>query len=189
MPQKISLKGDEKKIYVEVGFGNGDFTIHLSKKFPEAEIVGIEISKKSIEKLKKKIEKEGINNIGIIHSDAKIAISSFPDNSISAIFFNFPDPWWKRRHRKRRLFNIDFIKLLSKKLKSGGIIEIATDHLEYGGEILRNFERTKLFQPGFGSYPALTFVLDRKRTKYEEKFWRMGKTILYMKFVKPHPLS
>jgi tRNA (guanine-N7-)-methyltransferase len=185
MLEKVSSIEGEKKIYVEVGFGNGDFTIYLSKKFPEAEVVGIEISKKSIEKLKKKIEKEGIKNIRIIHSDAKIALSSFPDNSISAIFFNFPDPWWKRRHRKRRLFTADFISLLSKKLKSGGAIEIATDHLHYGGEIWRNFESSALFRFGFGNYPVLTFVLNKKKTKYEEKYWRMGKTILYMKFVKP----
>jgi len=189
MLQKILSVEDEKEIYVEVGFGNGDFTIYLSKKFPCAEIIGIEISKKSIEKLKKKIDKEGIKNIRIIHSDAKIAIASFPDNSISGIFFNFPDPWWKRRHRKRRLFNMDFISLLSKKLKAGGIVEIATDHLQYGGEIWRNFESSALFHPGFGNYPVLTFLLNRKRTKYEEKYWRMGKTILYMKFVKPHILS
>ncbi len=189
MLQEVFSAGNEKIIYVEVGFGNGDFTIHLAKKNPDAEIIGIEISKKSIEKLKKKVEKEGINNIRIIHADARMALSSFPDNSISCIFFNFPDPWWKRKHRKRRLFTPEFIKLLSRKLKENGRVEIATDHIEYGGEIMKNFEMSGIFYSEFGNYPALPFILDRKRTKYEEKFWRMGKTILYMRFVKHYNLS
>lgn len=183
MLQKISSE-NERKVYVEVGFGNGDFTISLAKREPDAEIIGIEISKKSVEKLKKKVKEEGIGNIKIIHSDARTALLSFQDNFIDAVFFNFPDPWWKRRHRKRRLFTIEFINLIFKKLKKEGIVEIATDHLEYAGEILRNFEKSGLFSPGFGNYPTVTFLLDRNKTKYEEKFWRMGKTILYMRFVR-----
>lgn len=180
---KFEGKGN---FYVEIGFGNGDFTIFLAKTHPDATVVGIEVSGKCVEKLKKKAERDGMGNLIVLRMDGRHALSTlFLDSSIDGIYFNFPDPWWKKRHRERRLFSEDFIRLLWRKLKNGGYVEIATDHLEYMGKILRNFEKFGYFRPGFGRYPLVTFLFNREPTRYEEKYRMMGKTITYLRFIKP----
>lgn len=174
-----------KRIIVEAGFGNGEFTIFLAKKYPDSTVVGVEVSGKSIEKLKRKMERDGISNIKIIKGDIRSVLSFFPDSSIDSFYCNFPDPWWKNRHKKRRIFSEEFIKILFNKMKPGGMVEICTDHTEYSGFIMRNFERFGRFLPGFGKYPIVNFLFREFRTKYEEKFIKMCKTIYYFRFLKP----
>ncbi len=112
----------------EVGFGRGVFLRHWSKTFPERNIIGVEIRKSIVTLLGERVEKEGIDNAHLIHGNAEIALEdTLEDNSLDNIFIFHPDPWFKKRHHKRRVVRPQFLSIAEKKLKPGGKLYISTD--------------------------------------------------------------
>ena len=104
--------------------------------------------------------KEGLTNIRVAYSDGVQVLRDWiSDESLSAIFAFFPDPWPKKRHNKRRLFRGEIVELMLKKLKPGGEIIAATDWAEYGKQMLEVLPNSKLLvRPSW-----------RPVTKYERK--------------------
>lgn len=177
--------GNVGNVIVEAGFGSGDFMLYLANKYPASVIIGVEVSERAIEKLKRKVIRADFKNIRIVKGNIRDVLKLFPDASIDYFCCNFPDPWWKKRHKKRRIFNKEFVSILFRKMKSEGIVEICTDHIEYAGFIIRNFEEFDGFLPGYGEYPLVNFSFREFRTKYEKKFLKVGKTLCYFKFLRP----
>lgn len=173
-------------IVVEIGFGNGEFLLHLAEKNPDKGFLGIELSLISHRKALKKIVKKDFDNILLIKMDARIAIPFFiPDEKISAFYFNFPDPWFKRRHHKRRFFKEDMVRALYRKLKNGGFVEISTDWGEYAYEIVDSFLKVRGFKSAY-PYPFfINFHPSRFKTKYERTHHlQHGDPVYYIKFFK-----
>ncbi|RMF55102.1 MAG: tRNA (guanosine(46)-N7)-methyltransferase TrmB, partial [Calditrichaeota bacterium] len=104
---------------VEIGFGNGEFLMNWARQQPDWNFVGVELSLASMERILKRIHQSGIRNVKPIHEDARFAIREFfPDNSIRHVMMNFPDPWFKERHKHRRLLNESFIRTLAAVLEN-----------------------------------------------------------------------
>jgi tRNA (guanine-N(7)-)-methyltransferase len=116
------------KIYVEIGFGNGEFLVEMAKRESSSIFIGFEISGISVEKLRSRVKRENLKNVFCIREDGFWGLYfCFPDSSIDKIFINFPDPWPKRRHEKRRITERKKLILFFRKLKPEGKIEILTD--------------------------------------------------------------
>jgi tRNA (guanine-N7-)-methyltransferase len=112
----------------EVGFGRGIFLRHWAKTFPERNIIGVEVRKNIVSILNERIKKENIENTHLIHGSAEIALEdTLADHSLDNIFVFHPDPWFKKRHHKRRVVRPQFLKLAAKKLKPGGKLYVSTD--------------------------------------------------------------
>ncbi len=115
-------------IYVEIGFGNGEFLVEMAKREKSSVFIGFEISGIGIEKLRSRVRKENLKNVLCIREDGFWGLHfCFPDSSIDKIFINFPDPWPKRKHEERRITTRKKLILLHEKLKAEGKIEILTD--------------------------------------------------------------
>jgi tRNA (guanine-N7-)-methyltransferase len=115
-------------IYVEIGFGNGEFLVEMAKREKSSVFIGFEISGIGIEKLRSRVMKENLKNVLCIREDGFWGLHfCFSDSSIDKIFINFPDPWPKRKHEKRRITTRKKLILLYTKLKPEGKIEILTD--------------------------------------------------------------
>ncbi|MFC1485147.1 tRNA (guanosine(46)-N7)-methyltransferase TrmB [bacterium] len=113
---------------LEIGFGRGIFLRNYAKKYSKRNIIGAEVRKPAVDLLRSKISSEKIQNVFLIHGEAKICLEDMINNeSLDKIFIFHPDPWLKRRHAKRRIIQIDFMELLYKKLKQNGKIYISTD--------------------------------------------------------------
>ncbi|MDE2750879.1 MAG: tRNA (guanosine(46)-N7)-methyltransferase TrmB [Chloroflexota bacterium] len=162
-------------LIVEIGFGNGDFLIHLAQTQPDCNILGFEVSSQSMDKAEAKIDKLGLTNARAIHSRAETALNCLlPPETAQAFHINYPDPWFKKKHRRRRLIQRDTVNLLTSRLAAGGRLLLATDIIEYAEMAHEILSRT----PGLTNQLASPWTQQlegRFRTKYELKGYREGR--------------
>ena len=117
-----------KKIYIEIGMGKGDFITKIASLDPENIYIGIELSRQvlalAIKKLKRYEEENNINldNLYFMSFDAAKLLEFFDENSVEKIYLNFSDPWPKKRHAKRRLTYKSFFVVYKKVLKNDCIV-------------------------------------------------------------------
>lgn len=131
-------------IELEIGMGRAHFLFERAKIVPTHQIVGIEYKARFVTQALQKQQREQIDNITPIHGDAwEIVPRLFASESLDLIILNFPDPWWKRRHHKRRILNKAFLDILVSKLKQNGQFFFQTDVKELF-EIYRELLKSKL---------------------------------------------
>ena len=162
--------------YLEIGSGKGDFLIKMSEKFPDKTFIGVERNVTCSGITAKKIVESGLNNAKLLYIDANVLLPQIKDNSVSAIFLNFSDPWPKKRHHKRRLTNISLLKEYYRVLKKDGILIFKTDNLELFNDSLEYFKES--------DFAFISKTNDYKgeddfdaMTEYEEYFIKEGTPI------------
>lgn len=129
-------RGAARPLVVDVGFGGGEFLTQLARRDPDAFVVGLEYSFKRVLKLARRLSRSDLRNVRLMAVDAVWAVDhAFEDRSVSAFWINFPDPWPKRRHSRRRLLDARFVQRLAQRLVPGGSLRVATDDLEYARSI------------------------------------------------------
>ena len=184
-PDWEELFGNRNPLNLEIGFGVGNFIIEMGIREPNENFIGIDFYHKGIRKVITRIAKYEICNARIVYGDAKEKLPLlFAPEELNRIYINFPDPWPKKRHHKRRLIKPDFIKVLAEKLRCDGEIHIATDHEAYAMEILGFFKKDQLLKNknGLG-----TFLFQKEgvpKSKYEKKFISAGERIFYLEYKK-----
>lgn len=146
---EILLKNAEnlpknKKIFLEIGFGNGEHTAKIALQNKNSVYIGAEPFINGVASLLCKIKEENIDNIRIYNDDVRSLIKEIPDESIDGVFLLFPDPWPKRRHFERRFVIEKNIKEIYRILNPNGFWRIATDHEEYAKWILDMFDKPKI---------------------------------------------
>lgn len=117
-----------RPLAMEIGFGRGHFITELARQRPDDAFVAFEIRRKWCQWLAKRMDRLGLTNIRVGQQDARsLIVRGIPDHSVSELYVNFPDPWWKKRHQKRRLFSAEFLTLMHRKLVPSGRIFLKTD--------------------------------------------------------------
>ena len=117
---------------LDIGFGSGETTAYISKQKPETFVLGAEVYLSGIGSLLSKASEDSLENIRILNSDiAPFLEEKVSDNFFELILMFYPDPWPKRKHHKRRLFQPDFLNLIHSKLKKNGIFYFKTDWSHY----------------------------------------------------------
>ena len=180
----FSLK-TKKKVWLEVGFGNGLHLVELAKRNSDKLIVGSEVYENGVATTCFSLFQNKIENARVFHGDARILLQSFKCEAIDRLYILFPDPWTKKRHKSRRLLSLENIGFFSKTLKSKGAICIATDVEDYYLEIENAFSNLYQFKKLHVSPKEknLSFFLD-VQTKYEQKAINMGLTPSYLVYKK-----
>ena len=146
-----SLFPHQSAIEMEVGSGKGLFLSTASAARPELNFLGVEISGGYARLCASKLAAQQATNGRIIHGDATyLARSLLPDACLAAIHVYFPDPWWKARHRKRRVLSDAFLVHAGRVLIPGGKLHIWTDVEEYFHEALAAAKGTGLFSAASG---------------------------------------
>jgi tRNA (guanine-N7-)-methyltransferase len=117
---------------VEVGSGKGLFLQSAATGTPERNFLGIEVAQKYAHHAAARLAKRDLPNAVMVHGDAqRVFRELLPDSSLAAVHVYFPDPWWKKRHRKRRVMNEAFLKDVVRTLMVGGRFHFWTDVEEY----------------------------------------------------------
>jgi tRNA (guanine-N7-)-methyltransferase len=133
---------------LEVGPAEGKFMIDYALKYPERNILGIEIKFKLVERLSQKIQEGELANAAVLRANINTSLAAIlPDQSLDHVFILFPDPWYKDRHIKRRVIKADFLDILSRKMKSGGILYVKTDVDFMAQDIRVQFSPRSDFKP------------------------------------------
>lgn len=178
--------GREAPLTVEIGFGMGTATALIAAANPEKDYLGLEVHTPGVGRLLWEIEQRGLSNIRIIEHDAVAVLRDMiGDGSVGAFHIFFPDPWPKKRHRKRRLVTRPFTDLLARKLRSGGYVYMATDWAEYGDWALAELSATGGLRNGYGGFaPRQEW---RPQTKFERKGLDKEHEVRELFFVKDGP--
>jgi len=124
--------GNDNPVEVEVGFGKGLFLVTTAPVHPEINFLGIEMARKYQLFTATRMAKRQLRNVRLAKADARLFFRDhIADGSCQAIHVYFPDPWWKKRHLKRRVFTPDFVRHCERVLRAGGRLHVATDVEEY----------------------------------------------------------
>jgi len=184
-PPPTSIYGSELPLEVEIGCGKGKFLIARAVEHPEMNFLGIDVIWKWMKFGVRRSDKREIDNIRFVRADAKEVIAyGLPPASVSIFHIYFPDPWPKRRHRKRRLVTADFLRLLHSRLTDHGVIELATDHHEYYTFVQAAVEQSGVEWAGVSETTDERLFEADTKTNYEIKYEHAGRTIYYMELEK-----
>ena len=173
------IYGREGPLVLEIGFGNGGFLVEQAQNHPEALFLGIERSWGAAQRLFKRLEQTGLQNVRVIQGGAEFLLQhAFKPDSIEKVYINFSDPWPKERHHNRRLIQQEFVKLLGERLVADGQVTIATDHAEYAEWICELLEGQSALVSCFDR-TRVNELPGRSPTKYERKATDTGVPINY----------
>lgn len=124
--------GNEHPVELDIGCGRGKFLFDSSVEHPETNWLGIELDFTEGRRGAKRLAKRDLPNGRVIGGDAKqLLMNHVLPHSIAAAHVYFPDPWWKRKHTKRRLFTDEFADLLAQVVKHDGHVHSWTDVGDY----------------------------------------------------------
>jgi tRNA (guanine-N7-)-methyltransferase len=171
-------------IVLEIGFGMGETTARIARQHPEWNILAADVYRPGVGALLAKIDQEQLTNIRIVEWDAvEVLEHMLASNSLDAVHIYFPDPWPKKRHHKRRLIQAPFVALLVSRLRTGGVIHMATDWPEYADQMLAvcsaQPQLKNQFVTGFAPRPTW-----RPETKFEARGLRLGHPVADLLFQK-----
>ncbi|MEA3277894.1 MAG: tRNA (guanosine(46)-N7)-methyltransferase TrmB [Pseudomonadota bacterium] len=175
-PDLTVLFGNERPVYLEVGFGNGETLAELAARHPERNFLGIEVHGPGVGHLLLEIEKRGLDNVRILRHDAvDVLEQGLRPASLAGVYLFFPDPWPKKKHHKRRILNPAFVRLLARAIRPGGLFHAATDWEPYADQMLEVLDRADgLFANAAGPGSFSPRPKDRPLTKFEQRGQRLG---------------
>lgn len=167
--------GRRTALHLEVGFGDGRYTVRRALEAPEADYVGLEVSTVSVQRALARVRREGVANVRIAKVGAQVALRElFPEASLESITVNFPDPWPKERHEQHRLLRRPFFELAASRLVPGGEIRLASDHEDYVAFAAAEARANGRYSERDVTPPAAVF-----ETKYALKWRQQGKPLYY----------
>ncbi len=180
-----TLFGNSNPVEIEVGFGKGMFLLSAATTRPDVNFFGIEIVRKYALYAATRFAIRKLANVKVACTDARTLLRDrVLPQSVQAVHVYFPDPWWKKRHHKRRLFTPDFVAGVDRILRHGGRFHVVTDVEEYFGimkEIVARVPTLAAVAPPDPNEPRhdLDYL-----TNFERKFRKEGRPIYRAAFVK-----
>jgi tRNA (guanine-N7-)-methyltransferase len=174
-----------RETWLEIGFGGGEHLAAQARARRDVNFVGCEPFVNGMAKLLAVIEHERLDNVRVWDDDVTDLLPTLPDASFDRVYILYPDPWPKRRQRKRRLVSDETIDLLARVMKPGAELRFASDIDDYIGWVLARALRSRHFRwtatraddwrKPYEGWPG---------TRYEAKAIREGRVPSYLTFVR-----
>ncbi len=169
--------GNDQPVEVEIGIGKGRFIMDAARRQPAVNFVGVEWAVKYARIAQQRAGRRNLGNVRFAHVDAREFVEFFVASaSVQAYHMYFPDPWPKKRHHKRRLFNEEFLREVERTLCVGGQLWLATDCADYFAIMLAALATSSCLLEADVEWLGV-------RTNYEDKFLAEGRPI-YRRVVK-----
>jgi tRNA (guanine-N7-)-methyltransferase len=135
--RELAAVGGRVESELEIGFGRGLFLLERGRLCPRTSLLGIESKTKWAVRVGERCRKQGLDNVTVWAGDARDLLGRMgPDGVLKRVFVHFPDPWWKKRHAKRRLLDPVLLSELARLLVSGGELFVQTDVRERAASIV-----------------------------------------------------
>jgi tRNA (guanine-N7-)-methyltransferase len=120
--------GGEEPIELEIGPGRGGFILDRLAAHPEVRMLGLEVRRKWAQIVDERLRARGLGARGrVLAEDARTALPRLKGGTVRAVFIHFPDPWWKKRHQKRRVATPELLDECVRLLVPGGELFFQTD--------------------------------------------------------------
>ena len=164
IPSLSEIFGDSQlNLHLDIGCASGDFLFDLALVNTSWNYIGIEIRERLVQTAKLKVQSRKIKNLHFVFGNAYNILNDVQNKfilkNVKSISFNFPDPWFKKRHHKRRVIQPEFLDILSNSLQKESIIFIKTDVKDLFDYM--NFTISKNFN---------FKIIDKKDFNYSESF-------------------
>jgi len=178
--------GNANPVICEIGSGKGRFLISSASANPELNYLGIERAAKYHRLIRQRVERRGLTNIRLLNADAAHFVQTYvPALSVYQYYILFPDPWPKKRHRKRRLVSDAFLDQLLPTLAPGGSIHYKTDYLDYFEQMLSvSRARPDLVEFQCRTIPPEQADPETADTNFERKYLLQGRPIYAAEYQK-----
>jgi tRNA (guanine-N7-)-methyltransferase len=173
-------------VVLEIGFGNGDFLVHLAEAHPDWYLVGVEIYLPGVAKAMGRLEDAGvIERCRISQLPAQVVLHhQIAEGQLDGAIINHPDPWPKTRHVGRRLIQSDFAALLASRLKPGGFLKLASDKPDLAAWMRDILDATPGLRNVAGKGHFSPRDEDRPYTKFEQRGLREGRQSYFLHYVR-----
>ena len=180
-----SLFPGASDVRMEIGFGGGEHLADHASRRPETGFIGCEPFRNGIAKFLELASARGIGNVRVFTGDAGVLIDLLPAGFLSGVDLFYPDPWPKRRQRKRRFVSDEILTRLARAMRAGAALRFVTDIDDYAGwtlvRVLRspffvwNAETADRWRCPWAEWPS---------TRYEAKALREGRSPVYLTFIR-----
>lgn len=183
--EAVSLFPALNELRLEIGFGGGEHLIEAAIREPNVGFIGCEPFVNGVAKLLAAIEQAGVRNIRLHRGDAALVLDRLPEASLSRVYLFYPDPWPKRRQRKRRFVNRETLDLLARAMRRGAELRFATDIDDYAAWTLARIRA----HPAFSWRASCSLDWTQPwegwtSTKYERKAIAEGRKPVYLTFLR-----
>lgn len=179
-PIDVTALFGARPLWLEVGFGGGEHLVHMAARYPGVGIIGCEPFVNGIAMLLGKIRAAAVENLLIHPGDVRDLFDVLPAASVARCFLNYPDPWPKARHHRRRFVTPGYLGLLARVMQPGAEFRVATDIPDYVRQTLEEVPVAGfdlIHQAGAGGAWE-----DWISTRYEQKALREGRAPHYLTF-------
>ena len=181
-PLDLNALFGDRPVWLEVGFGGGEHLVHMAERYPDIGIIGCEPYINGVAMLLGKIRKAGVDNLAVHPGDARDLFDVLPEASLEKVFLNYPDPWPKKRHHRRRFVTPEHLEPLARAMKAGAEFRVATDIADYVRQTLEEVPRCGFVWTAERAEDWRRPWDGWTRTRYEEKALREGRTPAYLVF-------
>jgi tRNA (guanine-N7-)-methyltransferase len=177
------FEGRVAPLWLEIGFGGGEHLAAIACRHPEVNLIGCESFLNGIAKALEKIDESGLGNVRLHDGDARNLIDALPAQSVDRVYLLYPDPWPKRRQRKRRFMSDATLVHLARIMRCGAELRFATDVDDYAGWTLARVLRSPDFVWRAASARDWREPWDEwPGTRYEAKAIAEGRRPAYLAF-------
>jgi tRNA (guanine-N7-)-methyltransferase len=167
-----------RPVWLEIGFGGGEHMVHMAAAHPDIGIIGCEPFVNGVAMLLGKIRAAGVSNLAIHPGDVRDLFEVLPPASIARAFLNYPDPWPKRRHHRRRFVTPGHLLPLARVMAPGAEFRIASDIPDYLRQARAEVPKAGFVAVSDGPAPWDDWL----STRYEQKALREGRTPHYLTY-------
>ena len=168
----------DKPLWLEVGFGGGEHLVHMAALHPEVQVIGAEPFVNGIAMLLGKLRAARLTNVALHPGDVRDLLDVLPEASLSRVFLNYPDPWPKARHHRRRFVTPGYLTALARVTTPGAEFRVATDIPDYVRQTLAEVPKAGFALLDQGGTPWDDWL----STRYEQKALREGRVPHYLTF-------
>jgi tRNA (guanine-N7-)-methyltransferase len=174
------LFGDDRPVWLEIGFGGGEHLVAQALAHPEFGIVGCEPFVNGVAMALGHLAEARLGNVRLHPGDARDLVELLPAALLTRVFLLYPDPWPKARHRRRRFMNPENLALLAPAMAPGAEIRLATDIRDYADHAITAVATSRDFAllPGDPATPWPGWP----GTRYEAKALNAGRAPFYLTF-------
>ena len=167
-----------KPLWLEVGFGGGEHLVHMAALNPQVGLIGCEPFVNGIAMLLGKIRQAALGNLTIHPGDVRDLFEVLPPACVSKVFLNYPDPWPKARHHRRRFVTQGYLTALHRVMSPLAEFRVATDIPDYVRQALVEVPVAGFDLVAQGPEPWDDWL----STRYEQKALRDGRVPHYLTF-------